>query len=133
MALPLDREVAALAREISELGSGEEARVFRMSWWSERMLTRAMADPAFRTELFRFVDVFPATTDSHDVLEHLGEYFRPDRAPRALRVRNPVPPRVHAYLTHSTGQVFAGVKRLSSPVRGTNRRHEDPRSQRTVP
>ena len=55
------------------------------------------------------------------------------RAPRALRVRNPVPPRVHAYLTHSTGQVFAGVKRLSSPVRGTNRRHEDPRSQRTVP
>src|SRR5437764_822037 len=31
-----------------------------MSWWSERMLDWAMSRPPFKTQLFRFVDVFPA-------------------------------------------------------------------------
>ena len=57
----LDRDAAALARELAELGSTERSKVFRMSWWSERMLDWAMARPPFKTQLFRFVDVFPAT------------------------------------------------------------------------
>ncbi|MGH9243283.1 MAG: proline dehydrogenase family protein [Acidimicrobiales bacterium] len=83
MASPLDVEVAALARRIAELGAGERSTVFRMSWWSERMLDWAMARPGFKTELFRFVDVFPATTTNRDVLRHIDEYFDRD-VPRAL-------------------------------------------------
>src|SRR5688500_2788901 len=55
-----------------------------MSWWSERMLTWAMAHPDFKTQLFRFVDVFPATTGSADVLRHISEYFEGSDAPRLL-------------------------------------------------
>ena len=67
MAVDLDDDVTALARRIAELGAGERAKVFRMSWWSERMLDWAMARPAFKTQLFRFVDVFPATDGDDDV------------------------------------------------------------------
>jgi RHH-type proline utilization regulon transcriptional repressor/proline dehydrogenase/delta 1-pyrroline-5-carboxylate dehydrogenase len=84
MAGPLDDDVTALARRIAELGAGERSKVFRMSWWSERMLDWAMARPGFKTQLFRFVDVFPATTDNADVLRHIEEYFDGADVPRAL-------------------------------------------------
>ena len=80
----LDAEVTELAKRIAELGAGEQSRVFHMSWWSERMLTWAMAHPDFKTQLFRFVDVFPATTGSTDVLRHIHEYFEGADAPRLM-------------------------------------------------
>src|SRR4051794_33703570 len=57
-----------------------------MSWWSERMLDWAMARPAFKTQLFRFVDVFPALDGNDDVARHLAEYFDGVDVPRALDV-----------------------------------------------
>jgi len=86
MPTPLDNEVTALARQIAELGAGEQTRVFQMSWWSERMLSWAMAHPEFKTQLFRFVDVFPATTDADDVLTHIHEYFQGADAPKLMNL-----------------------------------------------
>lgn len=48
------------------------------------MLDWAMAHPAFKTQLFRFVDVFPACVDDVDVMRHLDEYFEGVDMPRAL-------------------------------------------------
>jgi RHH-type transcriptional regulator, proline utilization regulon repressor / proline dehydrogenase / delta 1-pyrroline-5-carboxylate dehydrogenase len=84
VASPLDDEVTELAMRIAQLGAGEQSQVFHMSWWSERMLTWAMAHPDFKTQLFRFVDVFPATTGAADVLQHIHEYFEGADAPRLL-------------------------------------------------
>src|SRR5688500_1136970 len=86
MASPPDADVTALARRIAELGKGEEARVFRMSWWSERMLGYAMSHPSFKTQLFRFVDVFPATSGDEDVLRHIDEYFQGEDTPRLMHL-----------------------------------------------
>ncbi|HUQ39329.1 MAG TPA: proline dehydrogenase family protein, partial [Acidimicrobiales bacterium] len=95
-----DDPVAGLAREIAALGAGQQARVFRMSWWSDRLMGWAMANPAFKTQLFRFVDVFPATTDDRDVLRHVVEYFRgnPD-LPRSFRMAVAVGARLPASVT----------------------------------
>jgi RHH-type proline utilization regulon transcriptional repressor/proline dehydrogenase/delta 1-pyrroline-5-carboxylate dehydrogenase len=84
VASPLDNEVGVLARRIAELGANEKARVYKMSWWSERMLGWAMSHPSFKTQLFRFVDVFPATTDDDDVLQHIKEYFEDADAPKLV-------------------------------------------------
>jgi RHH-type proline utilization regulon transcriptional repressor/proline dehydrogenase/delta 1-pyrroline-5-carboxylate dehydrogenase len=84
VARSLDDEVTALAKRIAELGSGEQARVYNMSWWSERMLGWAMSHPSFKTQLFRFVDVFPATHGDDDVLRHVQEYFDGPDVPRML-------------------------------------------------
>jgi RHH-type proline utilization regulon transcriptional repressor/proline dehydrogenase/delta 1-pyrroline-5-carboxylate dehydrogenase len=80
----LDRDASALARELAELGSDQKSKVFRMSWWSERMLDWAMSRPAFKTQLFRFVDVFPALADDDDVARHLSEYFDGIAVPKLL-------------------------------------------------
>jgi RHH-type proline utilization regulon transcriptional repressor/proline dehydrogenase/delta 1-pyrroline-5-carboxylate dehydrogenase len=82
----LDGDVTALANEFAELGTGQASKVFRMSWWSERMLDWAMSRPAFKTQLFRFVDVFPALDGNEDVARHLGEYFDGVDVPRLLDV-----------------------------------------------
>ncbi|MDP9072961.1 MAG: proline dehydrogenase family protein, partial [Actinomycetota bacterium] len=84
MARALDDEVADLARRIAELGSDEQASVFKMSWWSDRMLGWAMSHPSFKTQLFRFVDVFPAARTDAEVLRHVREYFDGPDVPKAL-------------------------------------------------
>ncbi|HSH61632.1 MAG TPA: proline dehydrogenase family protein, partial [Acidimicrobiales bacterium] len=84
MASGLELEVSALARRITELGAGEEAQVFTMSRWSELMLGWAMSHPEFKTQLFRFVDVFPATRGDADVLRHVQEYFEGTEVPKLL-------------------------------------------------
>ncbi len=49
------------------------------------MLEWAMSHPSFKTQLFRFVDVFPATTDDEDVVRHLDEYLHGGaEVPKAL-------------------------------------------------
>ena len=80
----VERDTQTLARRIAELGDGERSRVFRMSWWSDRMMDWAMSRPAFKTQLFRFVDVFPALDGREDIARHLTEYFDGVDIPKAL-------------------------------------------------
>src|SRR5438552_16339788 len=77
-------EVQALARQIAAAGASERAHLFHLGRWSERVLDWAMSHPGFKTELFRFVDVFPACRGDADVLRHLSEYFAGVDVPRAL-------------------------------------------------
>jgi len=86
MADALEREVQAIARRIAEAGASERAHLFHLGRWSERILDWALANPEFKTQLFRFVDVFPAGRDDEDVLRHLTEYFEGIEIPRALRL-----------------------------------------------
>ena len=76
--------MGALAHRIADLGAGERSAIVQSSWWSERMLEWAMSHPSFKTQLFRFVDVFPATVDDADVLRHLEEYFEGADVPRVV-------------------------------------------------
>src|SRR5215210_1279606 len=71
----IDKATTALARHLAELGGEERSGIVSSSWWSERMLEWAMSHPSFKTQLFRFVDVFPATTGDDDVVRHLDEYL----------------------------------------------------------
>ncbi|HEU5449688.1 MAG TPA: L-glutamate gamma-semialdehyde dehydrogenase, partial [Acidimicrobiia bacterium] len=86
MTAPSERDVQALARKIAEAGGEEKTRLFRGSWASERLLDWAMARGAFKTQLFRFVDVFPGCRDDDDVMRHLQEYFGDGSTPAPLRL-----------------------------------------------
>ncbi len=80
----VERDVRTLARRIAEAGANQHTRVYRMTWWTDRVLDWAMDHDDFRTQLFRFVDVFPACTDDDDVVRHLEEYFEGIELPKAL-------------------------------------------------
>lgn len=79
-----EHEVQTLARQIAAAGASERAGLFHLSRWSERVLDWAMSHPGFKTQLFRFVDVFPACRGDSDILQHLREYFTGVDVPRAL-------------------------------------------------
>ena len=52
---------------------------------SDRLLANAMDDPAFRANLFRFVDAYPALVGSADIVEHLDAYLDPASTPAWIR------------------------------------------------
>ncbi len=105
--------MSALARRIAELGAGEEAGVFKMSWWSERMLGWAMSHPSFKTQLFRFVDVFPATADDADVLRHIDEYFEGADAPKVMELGIDLADRLPLGSRLSAGVARRNIERMA--------------------
>ena len=86
MVAPSETDVQALARRIAEAGASEKTRIFRGAWWSEQLLEWAMAHPGFKTQLFRFVDVFPACRDDDDIMRHLEEYLGGGDTPAPLQL-----------------------------------------------
>ena len=70
-----ERSVEQLARRIAELGGRQRARVFHLSWWTDRMLATSMYDPDFRSRLFRFVDAFPSLKTDADIEAHIRDEF----------------------------------------------------------
>ncbi len=72
---PPETEVKAIAKQIASLGGKARGGTFKMSFVTERMMRWAMAYPAFQTQLFRFVDAFPAMSGNADVERHIQEYF----------------------------------------------------------
>jgi RHH-type proline utilization regulon transcriptional repressor/proline dehydrogenase/delta 1-pyrroline-5-carboxylate dehydrogenase len=90
----LERETVDLAQHIAALGTGEKPGVFHLSWWNDRLMDWAMRRPAFKTQLFRFVDVFPAMTDTVDVARHVDDYFAGPETPRLLHWGRAVADRV---------------------------------------
>src|SRR5262245_63419891 len=80
----LERDTVALARRLATLGGDDRGGGRSGSWWSERVMDWAMARPAFKTQLFRFVDVFPALRTDAEVARHLREYFAGVDVPRML-------------------------------------------------
>jgi RHH-type transcriptional regulator, proline utilization regulon repressor / proline dehydrogenase / delta 1-pyrroline-5-carboxylate dehydrogenase len=79
-----ERDVAELAGRLAAAGAGDKTRIYNMSWWSDRLLDWAMSHDDFRTQLFRFVDVFPACPNDAEVVRHLEEYFEGIELPTAL-------------------------------------------------
>ena len=68
----VEARTQAIGRELLEQIRSEGGRPL----WSQRLINWALRDPHFRTELFRFIDVFPVLTSPQAVAEHLCEYVQ---------------------------------------------------------
>ncbi|HEV8064895.1 MAG TPA: proline dehydrogenase family protein [Acidimicrobiales bacterium] len=92
---PDERRVVAVAKEIARLGGNTKAGAYEMSRMTRLMMNVAMRMPEFQTQLFRFVDVFPAMGDESDTVQHLSEYFAKGVAPSfvsgGVKLANSVP------------------------------------------
>src|SRR3954449_4474359 len=54
---------------------GEVPGIFNRGYWQGRMLEWAMADPSFKIDLFRFVDVLPMLQSTEQVSSHMRQYL----------------------------------------------------------
>ncbi len=69
----LERDIQIQGREWLE--DARAAAKASRSVWSERLVERALADEAFKVQLFRFVDVFPMLGDPAHLCDVLNDYF----------------------------------------------------------
>jgi RHH-type transcriptional regulator, proline utilization regulon repressor / proline dehydrogenase / delta 1-pyrroline-5-carboxylate dehydrogenase len=71
----LERRTLEIGREL--LGSARQHRqgLFSARFWSDQLMNWAMKDPAFKLQLFRFIDVFPMLNTPEMVHDYLVDYL----------------------------------------------------------
>ena len=78
--LPPDPAVERRVRELGEtlflrMEAAPVPGIFSKKGAYARVMEWSMKDPAFKTQLFRFVDVLPSLTSSAEIVRHLQEYL----------------------------------------------------------
>ena len=77
VSFPLEPLISRIGEQLARLSAGRTPTLFEGGWWSHQALNLAMHDTAFKTQLFRFIDVLPSVTDDEQVValarEYLGE------------------------------------------------------------
>ncbi len=77
--LNVNRLATQIGREMLQHARAHRSGVFSSRFWSDQLMSWAMRDPAFKLQLFRFVDVFPMLGTSEMVYDHLADYLsQPD-------------------------------------------------------
>jgi RHH-type proline utilization regulon transcriptional repressor/proline dehydrogenase/delta 1-pyrroline-5-carboxylate dehydrogenase len=71
----LEPAVIRIGTHLSQLSAGRAPSVFEGRWWSQNVINLAMKDPAFKVQLFRFIDVLPALASDQAVVKLADEYF----------------------------------------------------------
>ena len=67
--------VRRIGEQLAGLSAGQTPTLFERRWWSQTALNLAMQDSAFKTQLFRFIDVLPSVKDDEQVLKLAREYL----------------------------------------------------------
>ena len=78
--LPLDPQIEAAVRAEGEklfalMDAHPVPGIFSKKGAYARLMEWSMKDPAFKTQLFRFVDVLPSLNSSAEIVRHLQEYL----------------------------------------------------------
>ncbi len=98
-------EIKNLAAQFQPLVEGARPGVFDSSFWHGRLLDWAMADPSFKADLFRFIDVLPVLDTPEQVADHVREYL--------LKERHDVPIAADLAIKASASGLFAGTASAS--------------------
>ena len=71
----LEEKIRERGREIFAAIRGGAPTLFNKGWWTGKVMELAMANDAFRVQLFRFVDCLPALRGGEALAAHIEEYF----------------------------------------------------------
>src|SRR5690242_6976336 len=64
-----------IGADLLELARGKSGGMFSSRFWSDKLMGWAMQDGAFKTQLFRCVDVMPVLRTPEAIHRHLVEYL----------------------------------------------------------
>lgn len=73
--MDLQTRIENKGREIFQSLGDNGQSIFNKDWWYGKIMEWSMQNPAFKTQMFRFVDVLPTLSSSSEVARHLKEYF----------------------------------------------------------
>ncbi len=81
----LEKRIREIGNEIYSSMENEVPRVFDRGRWAGKVMEWAMKDPAFKVQLFRFVDVLPSLKSDELAIRLLKEYFGETDAPEIIK------------------------------------------------
>ena len=65
----------SIGADLLSLARSKTAGIFSSAFWSDKLMGWAMHNAAFKTQLFRFVDVMPVLRTPESIHQHLVEYL----------------------------------------------------------
>ena len=71
----LEPRIRIIGEDLARGSSGQAPGLFDSRWWSQAAINLAMKDPAFKAQLFRFIDVLPSLREDAQVVRVAEEYF----------------------------------------------------------
>ncbi len=71
----VERRAVEIGRELLSRAREYKPGLFTARFWSDQLMNWAMKDPAFKTQLFRFIDVFPLLNTPEMVHDYLLDYL----------------------------------------------------------
>ncbi|MGQ9571968.1 MAG: L-glutamate gamma-semialdehyde dehydrogenase [Dehalococcoidia bacterium] len=74
----IEQEIYSVGRELIEVMDRHRPHLWEGEWWYEQLLRRAVADEGLKTQILRFVDVFPMLQDDEAIIGHFRDYFGGD-------------------------------------------------------
>lgn len=72
----LNRQIYSLGEALLEESRGHQRGLLSASFWSDKLMDWAMKDPAFKVQLFRFIDCFPTLRTPEAVHAHFVDYMQ---------------------------------------------------------
>ena len=70
-----EARIQALGAALLKRAQGAQPSLFNKAWWQGQVMAWSMKEPDFKTEMFRFVDVFPSLESPEEIHKHLEEYL----------------------------------------------------------
>jgi RHH-type transcriptional regulator, proline utilization regulon repressor / proline dehydrogenase / delta 1-pyrroline-5-carboxylate dehydrogenase len=71
----VERRAGEIGRELLRSARDYSTGVFSAKFWNDQLMNWAMKDPAFKLQLFRFIDVFPMLRTPALVHDYLTDYL----------------------------------------------------------
>lgn len=72
----LNGRIQTLGAALLEESRGHQRGMLSASFWSDKLMDWAMKDPAFKVQLFRFIDCFPTLRTPEAVHAHFVDYMQ---------------------------------------------------------
>ena len=73
---PLEPRAQQIGRELLQAARDNKGGLLSKKFWNDKLMDYAMKDPAFKVQLFRFVDAFPTLKTPEQVYDHLVDYMQ---------------------------------------------------------
>jgi len=70
-----EARIHTLAETLWQATQEKSPGLFDQDYWQGKLLDLVMKDPAFKVDLFRFIDVLPILTGTQEFTEHIEEYL----------------------------------------------------------
>src|SRR4051794_24381347 len=75
-AVDVEQRTQEIGRELLAASRAASASGLSAKFWSDKLIAGSLENERFKTELFRFVDVFPVLKTPAQVHQHLLEYLQ---------------------------------------------------------